>query len=109
MSDFNAMMAKIKRFTVDRDWDRFHNGKDLAMALAGEAAELLGAFLWKNPEEVKTEKGAEELADVLNYAFLIADKYGLDVERIMDDKLKVNAEKYPVEKARGNAKKYNEL
>ena len=109
MSDFDAMMAKIKRFTADRDWEQFHNGKDLAIALAGEASELLAAFLWKKPEEVGKEKVAEELADVLNYAFLMADKYGLDVERIMDDKLARNEEKYPVEKARGNAKKYDEL
>ena len=109
MNDFEAMKAKIRRFSADRDWDQFHNGKDLAIALAGEASELLGAFLWKSPEEVKAEKVAEELADVLNYAFQIADKYGLDIERIMDDKLAKNAEKYPVEKARGTAKKYNEL
>jgi NTP pyrophosphatase (non-canonical NTP hydrolase) len=66
-------------------------------------------FLWKKPEDVKIEKVREELADVLNYAFLIADKYNLDIEQIMDEKLKVNEEKYPVDKAKGTAKKYNEL
>ena len=109
MNDFENMKSKVKQFTVDRDWDQFHNGKDLAIALAGEAGELLNAFLWKKPEDVKIEKVREELADVLNYAFLIADKYNLDIEEIMDEKLRINGEKYPVDKAKGSAKKYNEL
>ena len=109
MNDFENMKAKVKQFTVDRDWDQFHNGKDLAIALSGEASELLNAFLWKKPEDVKIEKVKEELADVFNYAFLIADKYNLDIEEIMNEKLKINGEKYPVDKAKGTAKKYNEL
>lgn len=109
MSDFESMKAKVKQFTIDRDWDQFHNGKDLAIALSGEAGELLNAFLWKKPEDVKIEKVKEELADVFNYAFLIADKYNLDIEEIMDEKLRINGEKYPVDKAKGTAKKYNEL
>lgn len=109
MSDFEKMKTKVKQFTIDRDWDQFHNGKDLAIALSGEASELLNAFLWKKPEDVKIEKVREELADVLNYAFLIADKYDLDIEQIMDEKLRINGEKYPVDKAKGTAKKYNEL
>ena len=109
MSDFESMKAKVKQFTIDRDWDQFHNGKDLAIALSGEAGELLNAFLWKKPEDVKIEKVKEELADVFNYAFLIADKYNLDIEEIMDEKLRINGEKYSVDKAKGTAKKYNEL
>ena len=109
MKDFEIMKAKVKQFTIDRDWDQFHNGKDLAIALSGEAGELLNAFLWKKPEDVKIEKVKEELADVFNYAFLIADKYNLDIEEIMDEKLRINGEKYPVDKAKGTAKKYNEL
>ena len=109
MSDFEKMKAKVKQFTIDRDWDQFHNGKDLAIALSGEASELLNAFLWKKPEDVKIEKVREELADVLNYAFLIADKYNLDIKEIMLEKIRKNAAKYPVEKAKGSAKKYNEL
>ena len=109
MSGFESMKAKVKQFTIDRDWDQFHNGKDLAIALSGEAGELLNAFLWKKPEDVKIEKVREELADVFNYAFLIADKYNLDIEEIMDEKLRINDEKYPVDKAKGTAKKYNEL
>ena len=109
MNDFENMKAKVKQFTIDRDWDQFHNGKDLAIALSGEASELLNAFLWKKVEDVKIEKVREELADVFNYAFLIADKYNLNIEEIMDEKLKINGEKYPVDKAKGTAKKYNEL
>ena len=109
MNDFENMKAKVKQFTIDRDWDQFHNGKDLAIALSGEASELLNAFLWKKVEDVKIEKVREELADVFNYAFLIADKYNLNIEEIMDEKLKINGEKYPVDKAKGIAKKYNEL
>ena len=109
MSDIQELTNAIRRFTEERDWDQFHNPKDLAVALSIEASELLEAFLWKAPEEAKVEKVREELADVINYALLIADKYDLDVKQIVMDKLARNAEKYPVEKARGSAKKYNEL
>ena len=109
MSDIQELTAAIRQFTEERDWDQFHNPKDLAVALSIEASELLEAFLWKTPEEAKVEKVREELADVINYALLIADKYHFDVKQIVMDKLARNAEKYPVEKARGTAKKYNEL
>ena len=102
-------MKEIVRFTEDRDWDQFHNGKDLALALSIEASELNEAFLWKNPEEVNIEKVKEELADIMNYAFLIAHKYDMDIKEIILNKLKRNGEKYPVNKAKGSAKKYNEL
>ena len=99
----------IHDFTVERDWDQFHNGKDLAMALSIEASELLEAFLWKDADKVKVDKVKEELADVFNYAFLIAEKYNLNVREIILQKLQKNAEKYPVEKAKGSAKKYTEF
>ncbi|HJF91276.1 MAG TPA: nucleotide pyrophosphohydrolase [Mediterranea massiliensis] len=108
-SDIQEIMEKIVRFTEDRDWDQFHNGKDLALALSIEAAELNELYLWKKPEEVNVGKVKEELADILNYAFLIADKYKLDIKEIILDKLERNALKYPVDKSRGNARKYNEL
>lgn len=109
MSDLEELQSKIKQFTVDRDWDQFHDGKNLAIALSLEASELLETFLWKKAEDAKVEKVREELADVFNYAFLVADKYGLDVKEIVLEKLAKNGEKYPVEKAKGTAKKYNEL
>lgn len=109
MTDIEEITLKLRQFNQERDWDQFHNGKDLAIALSLEAGELLECFLWKAPEDAKTEKIREELADVLNYAFQMADKYGLDIKQIMLEKLERNAQKYPVEKARGSAKKYNEL
>lgn len=102
-------MSEVKQFTTDRDWDQFHNPKDLAIALSIEASELLEAFLWKNPDEAKIEKIKEELADVINYALLIADKCDLDVVDIVREKIKQNEAKYPVDKAKGVATKYDEL
>ena len=109
MSDLEELREAIVKFTQERDWDQFHNGKDLALALSIEAAELNEAFLWKNASDVNVEKVKEELADIVNYAILIADKYDLDIKQIVLDKLRRNAEKYPVDKAYGSAKKYNEL
>ena len=109
MTDIQEITKKLREFTQKRDWDQFHNGKDLAIALSIEANELLESFLWKSPEEAKPEKIREELADVLNYAFQMADKYNLDIKEIMLEKLEKNALKYPVEKAKGSAKKYDEL
>lgn len=109
MSDIEELRKAIVQFTQERDWDQFHNGKDLALALSIEAAELNEAFLWKNASDVNVDKVKEELADIFNYAILIADKYDLDIKQIVLDKLRRNAEKYPVDKAYGSAKKYNEL
>lgn len=109
MSDLEELRQAIVKFTQERDWDQFHNGKDLALALSIEAAELNEAFLWKDASEVNVEKVKEELADVFNYAIQIADKYNLDIKQIVLDKLQKNAEKYPIDKAYGCAKKYNEL
>ena len=109
MSDLEELRQTIVKFTQERDWDQFHNGKDLTLALSIEAAELNEAFLWKDASQVNVEKVKEELADIFNYAILIADKYDLDVKQIVMDKLRRNAEKYPVDKAYGSAKKYNEL
>ena len=103
------LIKEIRQFTEDRDWDQFHNGKDLALALSIEASELNEAFLWKDAKDVKIEKVKEELADIFNYAFLIADKYQLDVKEIVMEKLAKNATKYPVEKAKGKSDKYTDL
>jgi NTP pyrophosphatase (non-canonical NTP hydrolase) len=96
-------------FRNERDWSQFHNPKDLAIALNIETSELLEVFLWKKHQEADKEKVEEELADVFAYAFLLADKFDLDVEEIVLNKIERNAEKYPVEKAKGTAKKYDEL
>ena len=109
MGEFEQTKREIREFTEERNWDKFHNPKDLAIALSIEANELLEVFLWKDATEAKREKVEEELADVFNYAFLLADKYGFDVSEIIQKKIKTNALKYPTEKARGTAKKYTEL
>lgn len=109
MTDIEEISEIISQFTKERDWEQFHNGKDLALALSIEAAELNEKFLWKSAEDVSADMIKDELADVFNYAFQLADKYDLDIKKIILDKVKQNAEKYPVEKAKGNAKKYTEL
>lgn len=109
MNDIEIIISELLKFRNDRDWEQFHNPKDLALAINVEAGELLELFLWKQPEDVPRDKIKEELADVFAYAFLLADKYQFDVKEIVLDKIRSNGEKYPVEKAKGTAKKYNEL
>ena len=109
MTDIETIQVELRKFNQERDWDQFHNGKDLAIGLSIEASELLECFLWKKPEDAPIDKIREELADVLNFAFQMADKYNLDIKQIMLDKIQHNAQKYPVEKAKGSAKKYDEL
>lgn len=109
MTDIETLTRELVRFRNERDWEQFHNPKDLAMAISIEAGELLELFLWKDAKEANLEKVKEELADVLAYALLLADKYQLDVKQIVLDKIRKNGEKYPVDKAKGSAKKYNEL
>jgi len=109
MKESEEITQALLKFRNERDWEQFHNPKDLALAVNVEAGELLELFLWKKAEEVNQEKIKEELADVFAYAFLLAEKYQLDVKEIVLQKIKKNGEKYPIEKSKGNAKKYNEL
>ena len=109
MNDIEEVIDVLVKFRNERDWEQFHNPKDLALAINIEAGELLELFLWKNAEEANKEKVKEELADVLAFSFLLAKKYGFDVKKIVLDKIKQNGEKYPVDKAKGTAKKYHEL
>ena len=109
MDKYQDIINQLVKFRDERDWAQFHNPKDLAVALNIEAGELLEAFLWKNAEDADIEKVKEELADVIAYALLLADKYKFDVEDIVTAKIKENGKKYPVDKAKGTAKKYNEL
>ena len=109
MSDIKEISETLIKFRNERDWEQFHNPKDLAVALNIEAGELLENFLWKSHDAADKEKVREELADVFAYAFLLAEKYGFDVKEILLDKIKKNGVKYPVSKAKGTAKKYNEL
>ena len=109
MSDIQIITEALVEFRNERDWEQFHNPKDLAIALNIEAGELLEAFIWKDANGANPEKIKEELADVFAYAFLMADKCGLNVKDIVLEKIKQNSEKYPVDKSKGNAKKYNEI
>ncbi len=109
MTDIEEIIQALIKFRNERDWEQFHNPKDLALAINVEAGELLELFLWKSAGEANKEKVKEELADVLAFAFLLADKYGLDVKEIVLEKIKQNAQKYPVDKSKGTAKKYTEL
>ena len=103
------IIQELIKFRNERNWEQFHNPKDLALAINIEAGELLEEFLWKKHEDANKEKIKEELADIFAYAFLLAEKYDFDVKEIVLDKIKKNGEKYPVEKAKGTAKKYNQL
>ena len=106
------IMSKINKFRNDRNWRQFHNEKDLAISILLEASELLELFQWKASKEVvgvKDEELREEIADVLIYTLMLSDNLELNVEEIIEEKLKKNAEKYPVEKSINNKSKYNEL
>jgi len=109
MRDIQEITEALLKFRNERDWEQFHNPKDLALAINVEAGELLELFLWKSPNDADKEKVKEELADVFAFAFLMADKYRFDVKEIVLEKIRNNAVKYPVEKAKGTAKKYDEL
>lgn len=108
----DTLINKLIQFRNERDWEQFHNPKDLAIALSIEANELMELFLWKDQEEVKNvdkEKVKEELADIFAYALFMLEKYNLNLEEIVSDKIKTNAVKYPVDKAKGNATKYKDF
>jgi NTP pyrophosphatase (non-canonical NTP hydrolase) len=112
MKKYKEVIDELIKFRDNRDWRQFHDSKNLALAISIEAAELNELFLWKKGDEVediKIDRLKEELADILSYSFLLAEKHNLDVFEIILDKIKSNSEKYPIEKAKGTAKKYNEL
>ncbi len=111
------LTSRIVAFRDARDWRQFHNPKDLAIAVSLEAAELLEPFLWKlqTQADAVTESPdalanlRREIADVIIYALLLAERLGIDPGQAVLDKLDENARKYPVEKSRGNSAKYTEL
>jgi dCTP diphosphatase len=113
----NELKSLVLAFARERDWEQFHAPKNLSMALAAEAGELMEHFLWASPEEsravatdpAKKAKIGEELADVVIYALEFANATGLDVAACIEAKMAANARKYPVEKSRGRSVKYTEL
>jgi NTP pyrophosphatase (non-canonical NTP hydrolase) len=109
MKEIDEIIQALLKFRDERDWEQFHNPKDLALAITIEAGELLELFLWKSADEANNERVKEELADIFSFAFLLADKYHFNVREIIIEKIRKNKEKYPVDKAKGTARKYNEL
>ncbi len=115
MTEFESLRDQLRDFATARDWDQFHSPKNLAMALAGEAGELLENFQWLTEEQSRhpppevLAAASEEIADVLLYLVRLSDKLGIDPLEAANRKMVANARKYPVEKARGTARKYTEL
>ena len=115
--DSETTLSEIKEavlsFVRERDWERFHSPKNLAMALAAEAGELMEHFLWDSPQDshkrAEREEVADELADIVIYAIEFANITGIDLSTAIATKMGKNAEKYPVSKARGNSLKYTEF
>ena len=102
----------VEKFRDERNWLQFHNPKDLAISISLEASELLEIFQWSASDlecTDKLDKIKEELADVLSYCILLADRYGLDTDEIIREKITKNEAKYPVSKAYGSKAKYTEL
>lgn len=110
-----SLQVALQEFAQQREWDKFHTPKNLSMALAGEAGELLELFQWLTTEESlpanlaprTRERVQEEIADVFLYLLRLADKLGIDLESAAQQKLIANAEKYPVDLSIGNTVKYN--
>lgn len=113
----NDLTQRLVDFRSARDWEKFHNPKDLSLALSIEAAEVLEHFLWKSAEEVEAmvkdpsavREIKKEIADILIFALLLSERLGIDPTDAVIEKIEENEKKYPVEKARGNARKYTEL
>lgn len=111
-SDLVQLQQALRQFAAEREWDRFHSPKNLAMALASEAGELLEHFQWLTEAEsaalapASTEAVGEELADVFLYLLRLSDRLSIDLVSAARQKIRKNAEKYPIDKAKGNAKKY---
>lgn len=108
---YNYFMEEVEKevikFTKDRDWDQFHSPENLAKSIAIESGELLECFQWGG--DFNKDRVCEELADVVNYSILLANKLGVKLDDIVLKKLRKNELKYPIEKSKGNSKKYTEL
>lgn len=113
--DLSNLKKQLREFAEDRDWNQFHSPKNLSMALAGEAGELLEQFQWLTEEESKQlsaeklQQVADEIADIQLYLIRLADKLDLDIIAECNRKIELNALKYPIEKSKGKSDKYNDL
>ncbi len=112
--EFDALRALVRQFVAEREWERFHTPKNLATAISVEASELLEPFQWLvsgGKDEIDDEKLTairHEMADVLAYLVLLADKLDVDLYRAVLEKMELNRVKYPVHKVRGDARKYSD-
>jgi len=115
VNELEKLRDQLRAFAAERDWDQFHSPKNLASALAVEAAELLENFQWLTEAQSKQlsadalKNVRAEIADVLLYLIRISDKLGIDLIAAANEKITLNATKYPVEKAHGNSTKYTKL
>jgi NTP pyrophosphatase (non-canonical NTP hydrolase) len=113
MLGFDELTAALRRFVADREWQQFHDPKNLAMLVASEAGELLAEYRWVRGEEADEHSReaaarvriADEVADVGIALVLLCDRIGLDLAQAMEAKLARNAERYPVESSRGKAER----
>ena len=114
MQSLEQIKTRLREFAKERDWDQFHSPKNLTMALIVEAAELVEHFQWLTEEQSQTlppDKLAEvelEIADIQIYLIRLADKLGVDMEKAVNARIKLNEKKYPADKVRGSAVKYND-
>ncbi len=116
-TSIGVLKERVKSFCEARDWDQYHNAKDLAIGVSTEAGELLDLFRFKSPGEVEVmfhnalerEDIEDELSDVLFFVLRLGQKYDIDLARAFERKMEKNALKYPVEKTRGSNKKYNKF
>ena len=102
-----SLRDELAAFVAEREWAQFHSPENLAKSVSIEAGELLECFQWS--AEAETNRVSEELADVLTYCLLLADRIGVDPNQIVRDKLAVTRSKYPIDKARGRSTKYDAL
>ena len=115
MSNIKNLTKKIVKFNKARDWEQFHNPKDLALSLSLEASEVLEHFQWKSKKEmekyIKSDKAhiGQELADVFYWVLLMSYYLKIDIAKAMEKKMKENEKKYPIAKAKGKHTKYNQL
>jgi len=114
MDSLEGLKLAMRKFADERDWNQFHSPKNLAMALSGEAGELIECFQWltedqsSNLTDAQRAAVADEIADVQLYLVRLADKVGVDIGAAVEQKIKKNEAKYPAEKVRGSAKKYSD-
>jgi dCTP diphosphatase len=114
MNKLDKIKVRLRQFADERDWDQFHSPKNLAMALIVEAAELVEHFQWlteKQSQKLPADKLAEveqEIADIQIYLIRLADKLGIDMEKAVNDKIKLNEKRYPADKVRGKAGRHEE-